>query len=120
MTTLNARANQAWQQHAQIGNKYWPFDGRDQHEFEEGWEAGYKVAREELYAEIKPLGTPARDLPFGMAYDVCQVLKAYGLNVLDESLKGQGMVAVQLALVKVIQAVPPELGGRKGEEGSVS
>jgi hypothetical protein len=66
--------------------------------------------------EIKPLGTPAKDLPFGMAYDVCQVLKAYGLDVLDESLEGQGMVAVQLALVKVIQAVPSELGGRKGEE----
>lgn len=66
--------------------------------------------------EIKPLGTLARDLPFGMAYDVCRVLQAYGLDVLDESLEGQGMVAVQLALVKVIRATPPELGGRKGEE----
>ncbi|WP_329481577.1 hypothetical protein OG555_05440 [Kribbella sp. NBC_01484] len=50
-----------------------------------------------------------------MAYDVCLVLKAYGLNVLDESLKGHGMVAVQLALVKVIQAIPDELGGRQDE-----
>lgn len=72
--------------------------------------------REAVTLEIKPLGTPARDLPFGMAYDVCQVLEAYGLKVLDESLNGQGMVEVQMALVKVIQATPPELGGRKGEE----
>jgi hypothetical protein len=71
--------------------------------------------REPATLEIKPLGTPARDLPFGMAYDVCRVLKAYGLDVLDESLEGQGMAEVQLALVKVIQAVPPQLGGRKGE-----
>lgn len=73
---------------------------------------------QEMTLEIKPLDTPARDLPLGMAYDVCRVLKAYGLHVLDESLEGQGMVAVQMALVKVIQAVPPELGGRKGEEKS--
>ncbi|MFG1820715.1 hypothetical protein ACGFIF_43655 [Kribbella sp. NPDC049174] len=64
---------------------------------------------------IRTTGTPARDLPFGMAYDVGLVLKAYGLNVLDESLKGHGMVAVQLALVKVIQAIPDELGGRQDE-----
>jgi len=51
-----------------------------------------------------------------MAYDVCQVLKAYGLDVLDESLKGRGLVEVQLALVKVIQSIPPGLGGREGEE----
>ena len=73
-------------------------------------------AKEAVTLEIKPLDTPARDLPFGMAYDVCRVLKAYGLDVLDESMEGQGMVEVQLALVKVIQATPPELGGRKGEE----
>jgi hypothetical protein len=72
--------------------------------------------REATTLEIKPLDTPARDLPFGMAYDVSLVLQAYGLDVLDESLNGQGMAAVQVALVKVIQAVPPELGGRKGEE----
>lgn len=72
--------------------------------------------REAVMLEIRPTETPARDLPFGMAYDVCRVLKAYGLDVLDDSLEGQGMVEVQLALVKVIQAVPPELGGRKGEE----
>lgn len=72
--------------------------------------------REAVMLEIKPTTSPGRDLPFGMSYDVCQVLKAYGLDVLDASLNGQGMVAVQLALVKVIQAVPPELGGRKGEE----
>jgi len=72
--------------------------------------------REAVTLEIKPTATPARDLPFGMSYDVCQVLKAYGLDVLDESLNGQGLVAVQMALVDVIRAVPAELGGRKGEE----
>lgn len=71
---------------------------------------------EKTTLEIWPTRTLARDLPFGMAYDVCRVLKAYGLDVLDGSLEGQGMGAVQLALVRVIQAVPPELGGRKGED----
>lgn len=73
-------------------------------------------AKDAVTLKIEPTETPARDLPFGMSYDVAQVLKAYGLDVLDESLNGQGMVEVQLALVKVIQAIPVELGGRKGEE----
>lgn len=73
---------------------------------------------EAVTLKIEPTVTPARDLPFGMSYDVGRVLEAYGLKVLDESLNGQGMVEVQLALVRVIQAVPPELGGRKGEEES--
>lgn len=73
-------------------------------------------ALREVTLVIKPLGTPAKDLPFGMAYDVGQVLKAYGLDVLDESLQGRGLVEVQTALVRVIDAVPTALGGRRETE----
>ncbi|TCC48073.1 hypothetical protein E0H73_43120 [Kribbella pittospori] len=77
-------------------------------------------ARSTITLTIRTTETAARDLPFGMAYDVGLVLEACGLNVLDESLKGSGMVAVQLALVKVIQAIPDELGGRLNEvQGSI-
>lgn len=55
MTTLNARANQAWQRRAQIGNKFWPFDDRDQHEFEEGWETGYKTRSVEVADRLEDM-----------------------------------------------------------------
>lgn len=71
---------------------------------------------EEVMLKITPTKTAARDMPFGMAYDVCQVLEAYGLGVTHESLNGLGLVEVNQALLKVLRVVPPELGGRKGEE----
>lgn len=61
---------------------------------------------------IHPLSTPARDLPMGMVLHICDVLDAYGLQVKDEALEGRGIVEVMQALVRVVDFVPVELGGR--------
>jgi hypothetical protein len=45
VTTLNARANQAWDEHLKIRDDAWSSD--EKASFEEGWETGYKTARQE-------------------------------------------------------------------------
>lgn len=48
MTTLNARANQAWREVAG-GEPYSNAGfGNERAAFEEGWETGYKAARQEI------------------------------------------------------------------------
>lgn len=69
--------------------------------------------------EFNPLDTPARDLPRGMMFTVCDVLDAYGLHVKDESLRGQGMVSVMVALTRLIDEIPEHLGGRLLPDGTV-
>lgn len=66
-----------------------------------------------LELKIKPGSTVARDLPFGMVSDVCDVLDAYGLHVKAGDLNGQGIVEVMMALSRVIDGVPAQHGGRK-------
>lgn len=46
VTTLNARANQAWQEYTEQNAECMP--EFTQEAFEEGWEAGYKTAVEEI------------------------------------------------------------------------
>lgn len=68
--------------------------------------------RAEVRLTIIPTSTPARELPFGMVFDVCTVLEAYGLKVKAPEFGGHGVTEVMLALVRVIDVTPVELGGR--------
>lgn len=52
MTTLNARASQAWAA-ATDGTTEEPFDGIPRDAFEEGWETGYKTAAREVSRQIE-------------------------------------------------------------------
>ena len=61
MTTLNARAGQAWHE-AIDGTTEEPFDGIARDAFEEGWETGYKTAAEEL-AEALVTAADELDMP---------------------------------------------------------
>lgn len=66
MTTLNARASQAW--HAAVdGTTEEPFDGIARDAFEEGWETGYKTAREDVMEAVEWLHTRAKDEAVGTA-----------------------------------------------------
>jgi len=55
MTTLNARANQAYREYVQNQDPDLRFFLGEQHAFEEGWETGYKTAAEETRFEIERL-----------------------------------------------------------------
>lgn len=85
-----------------------------------GTAAAVHIASEPVSTTVTiwPGETPARDMPFGMVVYVCEVLAAYGLHVTDQSLKGFGIVEVEQALLKVIDFVPVELGGRKPSSSS--
>jgi len=48
MTTLNARANQAWHKLTEAGD--WD---NDRESYENGWEAGYKTAAREVSRQIE-------------------------------------------------------------------
>jgi hypothetical protein len=54
VTTLNARANQAWNEIEPVKNDWdpMPFYGQ-QEAFEEGWETGYKAAAEERAVALR-------------------------------------------------------------------
>jgi len=67
---------------------------------------------EPVTIEVHPTSTPARELPMGMVFEVCEVLEAHGLHVKADELNGRGIVEVMLALGRVIDAVPVEHGGR--------
>lgn len=59
MTTLNARANQAYHEAVkQAGDDYILIDGPS---FEEGWETGYKTAVEEIAAKLETEAVEDRD-----------------------------------------------------------
>jgi len=68
-----------------------------------------------VVVEVHPTSTPARELPMGMVFEVCEVLEAHGLHVKADDLRGRGIVEVMLALGRVIDAVPVEHGGRSTE-----
>lgn len=51
MSTLNARANQAWLEYAEANDFHPHSIERDT--FEEGWETGYKTAAEEVAKAIE-------------------------------------------------------------------
>lgn len=51
MTTLNARANQAWLEYAEANGFHPHSIERDT--FEEGWEIGYKTAAREVSRQIE-------------------------------------------------------------------
>lgn len=53
MTTLNARANQAWHEATDGGTD--PAFDRQQDAFEEGWETGYKTAAEEIAKALEAI-----------------------------------------------------------------
>jgi hypothetical protein len=65
---------------------------------------------------ITPGATPARELPYGLIDDVCTVLEAYGLQVKAPELRGHGITEVMLALGRVVEVMPYDLGGRAGVE----
>lgn len=58
--------------------------------------------------EVSPTNTPARDLPFGLLYDVRQVLAAHGLLV-----EGSEWADLLIAMHRIVHAVPVDRGGRK-------
>lgn len=67
MTTLNARANQAWTQITGDPDEVnYAFD-HQRHSFEEGWETGYKAAEVDINAALEaetpePVASPVADL----------------------------------------------------------
>lgn len=58
--------------------------------------------------EVTPTNVPARELPFGLLYDVRAVLAVHGLQV--EHTEWADFL---MAMMRLVDAVPVERGGRK-------
>lgn len=66
MSTLNARANQAWHE-AVDGTTEEPYDGIPRDAFEDGWEIGYSAARGDVMGAVEWLRARANDEAVGTA-----------------------------------------------------